>query len=324
MFKKIACLYSHDGFDLDVLLNQKDLLAENGFFTIATSKIIKCDLLIVLRANSNTFPFYNLNTENVGRVLFIDYSGQEVFQVFFNCNHPNKYLITSNNQLNGNGIFFGFPFVSIKRWVRKNSQENQNRSIRFIHIGNYKFSSNADHLIQFFNDAIKSLETIVFGSGWEKVLPKVLYKGAVSVEKVSDIYAKSQIALGIKHPFQRGNSISGRYWHAPLNGCALLVEDLYLADLIPGIIYVDYRSDLKYINGLKTNSTQIQKNALLFWDESNKLQLSLINTGEDVIVKSTSDVFKYTFYWITNLFYQNFKDLKRIVHSLIRRKITIV
>ena len=62
MFNKVACIYSHDGFDLDVLLNQKDLLKQFKFSSIISDRIIKCDLLIVLRADLKTFQVTGLRT----------------------------------------------------------------------------------------------------------------------------------------------------------------------------------------------------------------------------------------------------------------------
>jgi len=322
MFNKVACIYSHDGFDLDVLLNQKDLLKQFKFSSIISDRIIKCDLLIVLRADLKTFPLEELTSETVSQVLFIDYSGQDIHKVFFQSLHPNKYLITSKQDLVGENIFFGFPYVSLERWIDNSQKSISEEQLNFVHIGNYKSNSKNDSLIEHFNNVILQTGAIVFGFGWEKIIPVKNYMGAIKVEDVSKIYSKSKFALGIKHPFQRGNAISGRYWHATLNGCFLLTEDSYLQDLIPGIKSISYDEnfDLNFLLGQSHDKEIIKNQAFEFWQNSNKLQYEIVNRDIQEIKKNFFTVIDYLYLLAKAKLYLLLKDRKRIIISFFKRK----
>lgn len=299
---KFACIYSSDGFDNDVLLNQIDLLRQLNYKFIYSDKVLSCDLLIVLRAEKDVFPFQSVNKNNIKHALFIDYSGQDVHIVFEKCEHPSKYLITSRPKIIGNNIFQGSPFISINRWIH-NRKTDSYKKYDIVHIGHFKKNSSYDGLIQVFNDQVKKHNVDVFGNGWKDIVNAKYYHGHIDVKSVSKIYSESKLAIGIKHPFQRGLAISGRYWHAPLNGCLLLVEDDYMCDEIPGIIKINYEADdIKVIsNTYKIDSRNIQVQAINYWTKSNELQLEILK-GVQIIetYHSLSDYFSLKMKMIKN------------------------
>jgi hypothetical protein len=138
----------------------------------------------------------------------------------------------------------------------------------FVHIGSYKLDAARD-LNSF--DFIAELERTschIWGKFWDQVpLTKARWLGALNPKKVSETYAHSRIALGFKYTHQLEKAISGRYWQAPLNGCALWVDDDYLNGEIPGTF--------SYGTNELPSRTSIQKQATTYWQQQNELQRSL-------------------------------------------------
>ena len=287
--KRIAFIYGEDGLDPDVLLNQIDFLKKYGFRVVFGTKLIKCDLLIVTRIIENGF-FERKNTLLISRIkmiIFLDYSGQNCHRVFKELVHRNKYLITSRDDCRGKDIYFGHPYVSIDRW-RMKTQSHSSRIYDCVHIGNYKVFSKYDKDIMSFNEIVSRNFVHVFGDFWPEIGANFFFHGRLKLSMVSKIYRKSNFAIGIKYPFQRGCAISGRYWHATLNGCALFVEDDYLINEIPGLYYYKCDSNLNLkilIDQIVHSPGELEKAAYLYWLESNKLQCSLLDFLDETKVQ---------------------------------------
>jgi hypothetical protein len=291
---KLVLLYSPDGFDLDVLENQRDLYGILGCKVIWTDKIFPCDLIVILRANEMTPLKFPEQTP----LLFIDYSGQNVLDVFKEINHNNKRCITSRKEKNIiEDISFGHPFVSLERY----SLPLKTLKYEFIHIGNYKKRKQIKLLNQDFIEFINGVSAFVWGKNWPKSsFTKSKYMGPMQPKDVSKTYSQSKYSLGIKHDFQIGTAISGRYWQSTLNGCSLFVEDEYLAKEIPGI----------YLYGSKINDSRkdIQNKARDYWKNQNNLQL---NISRELLAKSNSslNLIRYCFYKIKGWAYRAYRNL---------------
>ena len=259
---RLVLLYSSDGFDLDVLTNQRELYETLGFKVVWGRVMIPCDLIVVLRCMESD----TINPPHSTPLLFLDYSGQDVLSVFQQTNTHNKRCITSlRTQFKDDKIHFGHPYVSIH--IQSNPLDNL--VYDYVHIGNYKPKRWLNMLKRSFDSYCVQVKASVWGKNWPvEGLLGVNYNGALRPEKVSTIYAKSKIALGVKHDFQIGRAISGRYWHAPLNGCILLVEDDNLVNEIPGVFTYDFEGDFP-------NRETLQEEARKFWRNSNNLQKKL-------------------------------------------------
>jgi hypothetical protein len=287
--KRIACVYGEDGLDPDVLLNQIDFLKKYGFRVVFATKLIKCDVLIVTRVIENGFVerINTLLVSQIKMILFLDYSGQNCHRAFKEIVHRNKYLITSRGDCRGEDIYFGHPYVSIDRW-RMTPQSCKSRIYDCVHIGNYKSFSKDDKDIMSFNEIISKNFVHVFGDFWPGIGANPFFHGKLKLRMVSKIYRESNFAIGIKYPFQRGQAISGRYWHATLNGCALLVEDDYLINEIPGLYYYKCDSNLNLkniMNQIVHSPLELEKSANIYWSASNKLQCSLLDFVDETAVK---------------------------------------
>ena len=291
---KLVLLYSPDGFDLDVLDNQKDLYKKLGCKVIWSNKIMPCDLIVILRANEKTQVVFPENTP----LLFIDYSGQNVLDIFRKVKHENKRCITSRkNHNNLKDVYFGHPFVSIKRF----SLPLKPKKFDFIHIGNYKERKKIKNLNKYFIEYINEVGAYVWGKNWQNSnFKNSKYMGPMHPKDVSLTYCQSKNSLGIKHDFQLGTAISGRYWQSTLNGCALYVEDEYLIDEIPGI----------FLYGTKSNISRedLRIKAIKYWEKQNKLQTEI---STELLNSSnfSYNLFTYYFYKIKGSLYKIYRTL---------------
>lgn len=280
LLNKIVLLYGDDGLDPDVLLNQRDLYQNLGAIVIVSSKVLPCDYMVVTRVTS-AVDFVNSNyrrLNSIPYILFLDYSGQQCHMAFSLLQHSNKRLITSRKEINGKNVTFGHPYVSIDRWTSR--LIDGKRCYNCIHIGNFKKASKSDPLIGTFSEILKCNEIDVFGGFWPQIGKNTRFHGKIDVDEVSDFYSQAVLSIGIKHPFQRGKAISGRYWHATLNGCHLLVEDDYLSDEIPGLIVYKCDTSFSLSQLPKVESPKaLKKLARYYWNNSNKIQMSFAVEG---------------------------------------------
>lgn len=258
--KRVA-LYGEDGFDLDVLTNQIQLYESLGCSVAWAKSYVPCDLWVVLRGKRGHF----LDVPEDQPCLFVDYTGHDVLEWYQTAKLDHKRCITSqkNQEDQTSGTYYGHPYVDVTSFTRPLT----NLAFDFVHIGSYKHDPARD-LTQF--DFIAELERTpcqLWGKFWDQTPLKHRWNGPLNPSKVSEVYAQSRVALGCKYTHQLGKSISGRYWQAPINGCALWVDDDYLTDEIPGIF--------SYGTTDIPSRASIQTQATSYWQNQNKLQRSL-------------------------------------------------
>ena len=323
-------LYSQDGFDLDVLLNQIDLMKSLKLSFLFGDQIQKSNLLIILRIENYDKFKKEFDSSKVKSALILDYSGQETLKVvslFKEINIP-YYGITSDRLKVQPKILFGHPFISIDRWIF-DSTKTFSKSPKILHIGNYKGIQSKDNIVNILTNKIlnSSEEFLLYGSNWPNSIDRSCYKGPISVQNVSKEYSRHNLSIGVKHPFQRGKAISGRYWHAPLNGCQLIVEDKYLSKEIPGIIYFDFnklnttkfRQVIDKVNFI--NSSDVKREAKKFWEKSNNISIELIEKlFKDRRIKvGRINILKYVRLKLGNFTYLHLKDYKRMFQYVIKK-----
>jgi hypothetical protein len=259
---KLVALYGEDGFDLDVLTNQIALYRSLGCRVVWSKKYVPCDLWVILRGKTGNF----IPIPKDQPCLFLDYSGHDVLAWFQSSTVNHKLCITSQKHAENQeqGIFFGHPFVSIQDFQKEVAPLRYTK----VHIGSYKNDPLRDPDLIDFHSELERNACVVWGKYWDKVaLQHAEWKGPLSPKKVSSVYAQSLIALGCKYQHQQGKAISGRYWQAPLNGCALWADDSYLIDELPGV-YPYGTTNLPSRNELQDTATN-------YWKAQNQLQTSL-------------------------------------------------
>jgi hypothetical protein len=179
------------------------------------------------------------------------------------------------------------PPVYTKHWV---SRKKLKAKYLVTHIGNYKpyYAGQGDPYAREFMKQIDSEFVHVWGRGWPNTPGREIKIKKASLYSVSAIYKKSLLALGMMYPFQRDLTISGRYWHAPLNGAYVLSEPNFLASSIPGVLETTYENDFdEVISNITIESrNELQKKSKIYWDENYRDSLQIVGNKLN---------FKYTF-----------------------------
>lgn len=276
---KTCLIYGHNGLDLDVALNLRSFYRYLGFKVFFGDKLKDADILVVVRAVDSTI---DITSYTFLQVHVFDYGGwdfdsfvrsinQRITFIFCTSEEKSKRLTDLLN-FSKSQVFIALPPVDTKIWAKKIKKIEYN----LVHIGNNKPISDGDSIKVKFNEMLGHFNTHVWGLGWKK-LDKSIYHGKIGVFDVSGIYAKSKFAIGLMYPFQRDVTLSGRFWHAPLNGCSVFSEKGLYTTKIPGVIETDYTvDDLEKKTIINVDRFALQLEAIEFWNKKNADTLSLI------------------------------------------------
>lgn len=275
---KTCLIYGHDGLDLDVTYNLRSFYRKLGFRVFFSRILYDADILVVTRALDREI---NLSGMHYALIHVYDYTGWDYDAFVRSVDQGKTYIFCTSesrkerliNQLNfpEDKIFIALPPVDVTIWCKKLKDLKYPK----VHIGNFKQIADNDTIRILFNEALTHLNIHIWGSGWKGF--NKLYHGKAGLFQVSSIYSKSEFAFGLMYPFQRGNTFSGRFWHAPLNGCSLLSEAGYFTSKIPGIIETDYSlDDIKEKTDCKTDRKKVQKESIEFWEKQNEITLGYI------------------------------------------------
>jgi hypothetical protein len=275
---KTCLIYGHNGLDLDVTLNLRSFYNKLGFSVFFSEKLLDSDLLVVLRAVDKTI---DITPFSFALVHVYDYGGWDYDAFVRTIDKKITYIFCTSEVKRSRliellhfpkeQVFVALPPVDIKLWSKKIKEVKYN----IVHIGNYKPITEKDAIKERFNETIKHFKTHVWGLGWQ--LERGLYHGKIGVFSVSGIYAHSQFALGLMYPFQRDVTFSGRFWHAPLNGCYVFSEPGFYCKKIPGVIETDYSiEDIEKKTSVIIDRIALQNEVKEFWLKQNDATLALV------------------------------------------------
>lgn len=270
-----TCLiYGHNGLDLDVTFNLIAFYRKAGFSVFYADTLHDADVLVVLRAVDKAI---DLSPYNFSVIHVYDYGGWGYDSFIKSIDHSVSYIFcTSEEKRNRvidktsfpeSRISVAFPPVAIKLWLA----DLKKNEFDIVHIGNYKPITEADFYKENFNRAIIDSKVHVWGLNWTGIVNNDLYHGKAGQFSVSGIYSKSACSFGLMYPFQRSVTFSGRFWHAPLNGCRLFSEPGVCTKNIPGVIETDYSAEdiTQKIKDPAFNKQTIRAQALAFWTKEN-------------------------------------------------------
>jgi hypothetical protein len=120
-----------------------------------------------------------------------------------------------------------FPEIWRRSFSRKNSLP--------VHLSNYK-PMPADTFQRDLVSLIQQGRVRVFGGRWQLIgLPS----RSLSYWQANRLIAASSCCFGLMYPYQRGRSLSGRMWQAPINGCFVISEAGTNPYALPGLIEVE-------------------------------------------------------------------------------------
>jgi hypothetical protein len=317
---KTCLIYGHNGLDLDVTLNLRSLYRQLGFKVFFSDKLLDADLLVVVRAVDKPI---NINVFSFLQVHVFDYGGWDYDSFVNSINHKITYIFCTSelkrirliNLLNfpESQVYIALPPVDTNIWSKKIKEVQY----EIVHIGNYKPINEVDSIKVRFNEILSYFKINVWGLGWQ--LDTNLYHSKVGLFDVSNIYSSSKYALGLMYPFQRDVTFSGRFWHAPLNGCCVFSEKGLYTSKIPGVIETDYTiEDFEHKSSIKIDRFALQEESIKFWATKNRQTISLISEILDQVSFNSLGTKKYLiyfFYFLHNTFrefYQKFSLFKLI------------
>jgi hypothetical protein len=275
---KTCLIYGHNGLDLDVTFNLRSFYRQLGFKVFFSEKLWDADLLVVVRAVDKPI---NINQFSFLQVHVFDYGGWDYDSFANSINHKITYIFCTSelkrirliNLLNfpESQVYIALPPVDTNIWSKKIKKVQY----EIVHIGNYKPLIDNDLIKVRFNEILKCFKINVWGLGWK--FDTNLYHGKVGLFGVSNIYCSSKYALGFMYPFQRDVTFSGRFWHAPLNGCSVFSEKGIFTSKIPGVIETDYsQEEIEVKLNIKYDRHILQKEAVKFWLQQNEETLFLV------------------------------------------------
>ncbi|MEP6746255.1 MAG: hypothetical protein ABJB86_00945 [Bacteroidota bacterium] len=271
---KTCLIYGHNGLDLDVTFNLLAFYRKAGLSVFYSDTLYDADVLVVLRAVDKKI---DLSPFNFSVVHIFDYGGWDYNAFIESIDHGISYIyctsqekknrIINDTSFPENRIFVAFPPVATRLWMA----DMKKPEYEIVHIGNYKPITENDQYKENFNKAIIDHNVHVWGLNWTGIVHKDLYHGKAGQFSVSGIYAKSAWSFGLMYPFQRSVTFSGRFWHAPLNGCQLFSEP-GVCTFIPGVIETDYSfEDIEQrIKSPLADKQQVRQKALAFWNGENE------------------------------------------------------
>ena len=265
--KKRCCFLAFDYLDFDVYLNTRIFYALAGFVPVSSVKLASCDLLVVFRGIPNrVFPEFS------GPIHFFDYVCQ--YRLDLRDYFPNAISITiisiDRNQYHSNDDIQVYGYLPVIPSIWQFTFPFTRRSSLPIHVSNYK-PLQEDPFQEELLLLLKTGRLKVFGSKWERIQVKAR---PLSYLSANCVLATASICYGLMYPYQRGRSLSGRMWQAPINGCFVITESNTNPFLCPGVFEVDSFGDLPSLQQLSSRELALQ--ASKFWlDKTNLLARDL-------------------------------------------------
>lgn len=268
-------MYGHDGFDVDVLRNLQSLYSGLNFRIAISNTLVPAGLLVIQRPPSTA-----LDLAQYAAVHLYDYVANDLTPLLRSCSsHPGLLIFASSLERRGQlvekfpelseKIHISAPPVDTRLWISSKVRDEPKYEI--VHIGNHKpyYSDGVDVYASQFLRMLQNGGVHVWGAGWDGLIEADFWHGRSSIGRVSDIYASSRIALGMMYPHQRGVSLSGRFWHAPLNGCQLISEPSIFAGAVPGVVRNDYAQNSAegFFPGT-VNRYQLANEAAAYWEDA--------------------------------------------------------
>jgi len=267
-------VFSFDYLDFDVYLNVHAFYRLAGYKVVNHSDLSCSDLVVVLRGQ----PF-DIYSEYTGVVHVYDYVKEFSidYSLYFPCasliffisiNPEPSYLAPESPKL---AYVSGYLPVIPEIWCRPGLRKTHAKP---LHIANYK--PNLDDSFQKQLIHLSRLKKItLFGSKWEKV---GISTTPLSYMSANHLLARAEYCYGLMYPYQRGRSLSGRMWQAPINGCYVISEPGTNIFHCPGVIEAHDYVDV--IHRLPQDSTSVSAESVAFWINrtaklASDLQLSL-------------------------------------------------
>jgi len=272
--KKTCCVMTCEYCDLDVYLNVK-LLYQSAGYRVLKDKILRnTDLLVVLRGDKTI-----ANHEYAGVVHAYDYVRE--YKIDWKVRFPKAsaiFVVSPTPPECPDGVTYikGYLPVIPELWQSPLKKKDS----RPIHISHFK-PMGEDRYQQDLLKLIKSGLVRVYGKKWDRVDVKAK---PLSYRQVDRMFASSSCCYGLMYPYQRGKTLSGRMWQAPLQGCFVISEAGTNIIGCPGVIeasgfrvdnFTTIDDNIEKCRALAADAAQFWKTATQILADELKLKISL-------------------------------------------------
>lgn len=265
--KEKCCFLFHDYVDFDVFLNARIFYSLAGFQVVHENHISECSLVVFFRG----MPA-KVYSEYLGSLHFYDYVREYSIPIrdFF-PKASSIAIISYENPSDCNFSYtyiYGYLPVIPRLW--RFSLPFFGRSRIPIHLSNYKPIQSDDYQISLIVKIRKGMIK-VYGAKWERV---EILTHPCSYLSANLRLSKALVCYGLMYPYQRGKSLSGRMWQAPIQGCIVISEKNTNFIGSPGVIEVEDYENLPSIDFQCPDVLAFQ--AAEFWlNQTNSLAKSL-------------------------------------------------
>ncbi len=228
--KKICCVMSFDFLDRDVWLNV-DWFYRSAGYQVRTNRYTRnADLLVILRGH----PDAGVRGHR-GIVHVYDYVKE--LQIDWRSALPcaaSIHLISLEPlvaPLDGVTFVRGYLPVFPSLW----KSPSHGRKHRPVHISNFKPMGKDQYQLDLVH-LIQQGSLAVFGGRWDRAGVETR---SLSLWEANRLLAASTHCCGLMYPYQRGRTLSGRMWQAPVQGCFVVSEAGTNIFGCPGILEVE-------------------------------------------------------------------------------------
>lgn len=233
--RKTCSVLSFDYLDYDVYLNIIAFYRGAGFHVTRNFDGSSSDLVVVLRGwPPQVYDQYTgaLHVYDYVKELSIDY-----LTFFPQASHLFYISITPNASLDfssGSKYTYinGYLPVIPEIWTSSSVKKTHTQP---LHIANYKPMPEDTYQEQLISLS-KQKKLMIYGRKWHMV---GITSSSLSYWAANRLLAGASHCYGLMYPYQRGQSLSGRMWQAPINGCVVLSELGTNIFDCPGVVETD-------------------------------------------------------------------------------------
>ncbi|MFN9546696.1 MAG: hypothetical protein ACK6AD_06460 [Cyanobacteriota bacterium] len=245
-----------DYIDFDVLLNARVFYRLAGYTVLESDDLSFCKLLVIFRGiPTRIFPEY------LGTIHFYDYVCEydiDIFKYFPNASSIITISMQHSRMASSHG-FFVYGYLPVIPSIWNFSFPFIRRSSSSLHISNYKPLANDPYQQQLIS-LIRAGSVRVYGAKWNRVDIKAR---PLSYFEANLKLSTAKVCYGLMYPYQRGKSLSGRMWQAPIQGCMVISEEGSNLFLCPGVLEMSTYLDVPPQNSL--SPAILAKQASNFW-----------------------------------------------------------
>jgi hypothetical protein len=230
MMRKNCCVMSYDYLDLDVWLNIRCFYRSAGYRVTTNRTRENADLLVILRGHPCEYA-----RRHQGPVHVYDYVKElkiDWREALPAASEITVISIGPPSCLEGVNWVCGYLPVVPPLWQIRFAA----KSALPVHISNFK-PMGEDHYQKELLELVCAGMVRVFGGRWERVGVRAR---SLSHWQANRMLAASSQCYGLMYPYQRGRTLSGRMWQAPINGCFVISEAGTNILACPGIFEVEH------------------------------------------------------------------------------------